>query len=149
SVFRRSEHDYLTLRLPEYFRRKCQAAARASLKMGTVPRAPPPILATFLPSPLYSGERGRGEGAKGRWRELTPSPQPLSPEYRGEGLSRTSARTQRSTLSIPGTPFFYRQPMATTLIWIAGVRLNPKRKRGKRVRLRTGSPFSPGDSSLL
>src|SRR5262249_35239361 len=37
-----------------------------------------------IPSPPYSGERGRGEGAEPS-QTTPPHPQPLSPEYKGEG----------------------------------------------------------------
>ena len=49
------------------------------------------------PSPLYSGERGWGEGA---WftQAKTPHPQPLSPDYRGEG------RPRGQTLGLPVRP---------------------------------------------
>ena len=46
------------------------------------------------PSPLYSGERGWGEGETAG-EVQPPHPRPLSPEYRGEGgVSRDSLRTQ-------------------------------------------------------
>ena len=41
-------------------------------------------IAERIPSPLYSGERGRGEGVEPP-HAMPPHPQPLSPEYRGEG----------------------------------------------------------------
>src|SRR5262249_35637905 len=51
------------------------------------------------PSPLYSGERGWGRGDE-LCGAQTPHPQPLSPEYRGEGSLVDSAR-QRDFLAIP------------------------------------------------
>ena len=41
-------------------------------------------IAERIPSPPYSGERGRGEGVEPP-HAMPPHPQPLSPEYRGEG----------------------------------------------------------------
>ena len=50
----------------------------------------------LVPSPLYPGERGRGEGV---WiRPQAPSP-PLSPEYGGEGRPFPSARLYPSSSS--------------------------------------------------
>src|SRR5205814_1837238 len=42
-------------------------------------------LTFFLPSPLYSGGEGLGVRGWGTKRQAPPHPQPLSPEYRGEG----------------------------------------------------------------
>src|SRR5207248_1938958 len=60
-------------------------------------RVPPTNLegASLSLSPLYSGERGWGEGAVSASR--TPHPRPLSPEYRGEGR-QALPKIERHTL---------------------------------------------------
>ena len=45
----------------------------------------PERLSEKLPTPLYSG--GEGSGVRVVPSKTGPSPQPLSPEYKGEGLS--------------------------------------------------------------
>ena len=61
-------------------RLRVNRATRRRRRPGEWPGCPSRLW-TVLPSPLYSGERGFGSPP-----EFSPSPQPLSPEYRGEGL---------------------------------------------------------------
>ena len=66
----------------------CRAAERPDGFPGNLDHDTAVILVTERlsgsPSPPYSGERGWGEGARLPPKK-TPHPQPLSPEYRGEG----------------------------------------------------------------
>jgi hypothetical protein len=63
-------------------------------------------------SPVLGGEGVGGEGAESR-RASPPHPNPLSPEYRGEGLEVAMRNSKRLHLPKRMTPL---QPRAFTLI---------------------------------
>src|SRR5579872_6902745 len=73
------------------------------LRSGNPPRRLQQSEYLFLPSPLFSGKRGRGSGVRDCSKPLTPDPSPLSTGERGVGgiTSGASVMLRRITLFVP------------------------------------------------